>query len=624
MENYPREDIFTPRFVKVWDPILDNKSKKIFPVIKGGVETTEREYSTTTYSNSSVTFNVIPPNQTTFVSRRFLLKCPVTVTINPSVSNTVENLWQAGYIAFRQFPLHSVIKSIEIAINGQSTTLNINDFIKPLLLYHNNARDLNERNFSMTPALRDQSNAYDMLAPFSGTPAILNPLNQIGDSIFDNHARGSFPVEVTPGTAQTATVVTATLCEELLVSPLLFGGVEDQGFIGIQKIDINITWDSSLLERMISQTDYTVDDPASTYGVERIDVDIGQPSLLFRYVTPPIDMPIPRYIQYNYNQIQRYPKDFAEVTDADDHQYVSDNIQLNAIPRFLYIYLRDTNATRDFKTADSYMAIKKIQINWNNSNALLANATQFQLYDICRKNGVDLNWAEWSGLNMPYVPKVGDPIDVTGLGSVLCLEFGTDIGLREDECPGLIGTYNLQITITAANVRGENMTPALYMVTIIPGVFTIYDNSASKRIGVISRNEVLRSATDNQLDYYDLQKNLMSGGGTLKKFKKWYKKKGRKILGKVGKGAKTAFPELAPGIDTALKVSDMIIKPKGSGGVMMGAKGYHHKRKSRTRKKSSGGRKRKVGRPKKKRGGMSKSHKKPGRKRKVGRPKKKR
>ena len=34
--------------------------------------------------------------------------------------------------------------------------------------------------------------------------------------------------------------------EELFLSPLVFGGGQDQGFIGLQNIDINITWDANL------------------------------------------------------------------------------------------------------------------------------------------------------------------------------------------------------------------------------------------------------------------------------------------------------------------------------------------------------------------------------------------
>ena len=32
----------------------------------------------------------------------------------------------------------------------------------------------------------------------------------------------------------------------------------------------------------------------------------GAPSMLFKYVTPPVGYSIPRSVQYNYNEINRY------------------------------------------------------------------------------------------------------------------------------------------------------------------------------------------------------------------------------------------------------------------------------------------------------------------------------
>ena len=575
MESYPREDIFTPKFVRVYDPILDNQPKKVFPILKGGVETTERVYSSTSFSSTSVSFNVIPPNQTTFVSRRFLLKCQLTIFLaGTNLGTNIQGTFQPGRNSLRQFPLHSVMKTIDLSINGQSTTLNMNDFIKPLLLYHNNQRDLNEREMSLSPGLRDKNQVMGALFQTQ-----INPMAKFGNGdVCGCNPRGAFPLSISNANKQSTLVV--ELVEELLISPLLFGGVEDQGFIGIQKIDINITWDSGKLQRVFtSESSWSANTDASvTIDEANTVVTFSKaPELLFRYVTPPIDMPIPRYIQYSYNQIQRYPKDLEKTADySGGNSYpapgsvtsklaVSDNIQLNAIPRFLYIYIRRNNSERGMFNTDSYFEITQLQVNWNNSNALLANASQQQLYDISRKNGCDLPWLEWSAQPSHNIDSNGAAPNNTikywcGLGSVMCLEFGTDIGLREDEAPGLIGTYNLQVTVNYKNrnATAAPFTPTLYLVTVIPGIFTIYDNSASKRIGVFSRDDVLRSRPDSQLDYYDLQKNLMSGGLSFKKFKRWYKKKGSKLANMAGNIAKGLLPVGKHSyVDKALKAANI-------------------------------------------------------------------
>ena len=177
-----------------------------------------------------------------------------------------------------------------------------------------------------------------------------------------------------------------------------------------------------------------------------------------------------------------------------------------------------------------FFGIDRLTINWNNENALLSNASQEKLYDISRKNGINCSWSEFSGLNSMFqvAPAQNVPDVIRGCGSVVCLEFGTDIGLREYECPGLIGTYNLQITASVRNLRSVDLSvggagATLYMVTVNPGIFTIYDNAANKRIGVVNRQEAFAAERMPGYDYYDLERHLMSGGFKFKP-KKWLRK----------------------------------------------------------------------------------------------------
>ncbi len=533
------ESMFKPEEVAIYDPIISGRPKELFPVLKGGVETTERTFTSSTFSNSSTQFSVPPPNPSTFVSRRFMLKQPVTITITGTTTDNVL-IYQTGYSGFRQSPLASIMQTLDVVLNGQSVSLNMNDVIKPLLLYHNNERDLNERELSMSPLLRDQSQQYADLTTSNRNPlegyATTGPRAAQGRGAF---SYDTFDVSGGPDTV----VITATLTEELYLSPLLFGGVRDQGFIGLQKIDLNFTWDNNL-DKIWSHTLADTEDD----GTYAIDVVLEAPSILFRYVTPPLNFVMPPFMQYSYNEIQRYPtSQGALASGASFSQMASSNIQLNSIPRYIYLFARERNADFTFDATDSYMGIDKCQINWNNNNALLSNATVQQLYDISRKNGVDLAWNEWSAI--PSFSTLGNGVkEISGIGGVLCLEFGTDIGLREDEAPGMIGTYNLQVVLDITNRSDHEQDITMYIITIIPGIFSIYQNSASKRIGLLSKSDVINAKTKGGLGYYDLQKGLKSGG---------FKKKAlggkigwRGVLRKATKVAKLAAPAVAfiPGI----------------------------------------------------------------------------
>jgi hypothetical protein len=537
--DYSSQDQFKPDFYKVKDPILDYEPKLKFPVIKGGVQTTERAFPSTTYSNTSIQFSTPPPSPNVFVSRKVLLKVPVQIAINinnaPVGGATGATL--VGYDALRQAPLHSIIKSMDVTINGQSSTLDVNDVVHPLLLYHDNDRMLTGREYSTSPFQRDVTQQYLDLQSVGAAgaqvdPSIANPLNALvfGGQLNGTHPRGVFPGQSVffdngggAGANRPRSVMNYTLCEELMISPLLYGGVEDQGFYGIQSFEVNINLDSAKLNRIWSRVVGTIGGVANSHpkgpdNVTTITVTIlPTPELLFRYSSPPLNMSIPRSLQYSYNNIRRYIKGNNGINLAVDasNDFISDNIQLNCIPRFLYIFARKKLSDKTYLDTDSYLGIENITVNWNNQNALLSNASKQQLYDISRKNGCVLSWWGWSadpdleppgGLAAAMVTK-------SGLGSVLCLEFGTDIALYEDEAPGLIGTYNLQVQANCTNRSSAVIGNIDFvMITITPGCFTIYDNAASKRIGVLSKQDILTAQEIAGMDYEQLQQGLMSGG----------------------------------------------------------------------------------------------------------------
>jgi len=638
-------DLFTPVTAAVYDPIIKIDERATYPIIKGGNETTLRQFTTNSASNSSVQFSVPPPNPGTFVSRRFKLKQPVSITFNLQLQgyagpalNNIQGL-TSGRSAFRQYPLASIMKTLNVAINGSTISLPVNDVIKPLLLFHNNNRNLEAREMSTSPGMRDQTQDYTQL---SNGPAVKNPLGTFGDSTFrEGGGRGGFPytsftnLGTLSATGALQVSLEAELVEELFLSPLVFGGGDDQGFIGVQAIDINIAWDPNLAKIWSHdpQSEILAGGLFYPFSIESMVVDLaaanGLPSMLFTYVTPPRNMRIPRSLQYYYNDVDRYETVIGTANFNGAYQtMISNNLQLNSIPRFLYIFVKrntqgQATAHQATSSCDAYASLQNLRINWNNKNTLLSNATREQLYEMSRKNGVDLSWGEWSAEdsfmtynNTNHPTSAVDNINcVYGLGSVICIEFGTDIGLDDGEAPGLIGTYNLQVQVDWQwKSRSYTSTGAiaqaqisLFLVTVTPGIFTIYDNAASQRIGVLSKDQISRSGAKVGLDYKDTQENLMSGGMKFRKAVKMARRKGMKRH----HSKKPVLDAMAQGV-----LAGMGARKKSS--AMEGLIGGRRRRRRRKplmaagrrrkplvaggrRRKAVGGRKRKVGRPKKKR-----------------------
>jgi len=495
------------RTVRVLDPITDINQRTMYTILQGGNEVSYKTVTSTSYSNSSAQFTAPPPSPGVIVDRKIWLKMPVKIEFNGESGGIGQGLLQSGFDAFRAYPLAQMTNVLNVMINNTSVSINLNDSIGALLRYHNTTMT-KEYEYSMTPTHMDESQNYDDLVN-----TIRNPLGYYGDSNGgDVEGRGSFPYRVFTNTATNA-VVEADLCEPLFLSPLLFGHGDRKGFVGVQNFTFTFTWDSNL-ERIWSHA-------PSSGSIYTINVTLGQPQLLFKYITPKQLTMIPRSIEYDYNIVNRYPTNSGSFNIEEVRTIQSQNIQLQSIPKRVYIYARVSNSSRGYQDCDTYLAIQNINVNWNNRSGLLSSATQQDLYNISKNNGVDMSWNQWSG-GPSYFYSGSDIIPIGTIGSVLCLQFGRDIGLSDLEAPGLDGTYQFQFNVTLKNVNQAQPISdvTLYAVVISQGVFTVLDNRAISQIGVITRQDILDSKDSPFVDYNDIM--YMNGYGNffgdLKKF----------------------------------------------------------------------------------------------------------
>ena len=481
--------------VSVKAPLIKVNEKRKFPVLKGGAQISYKPVISSSYSNSSMQFTAPPPSPSIFVDRRIHLKVPVTIDFT-GTAPVGQNLIQSGFDAFRAYPLSSIINTLTATINNNASTINMSDVIQPLLRY-NTGRDLAQGKYSTTPSMMDKYQRYE-----SGDQTTINPLAQYAENTYQT-PRGGFPMTINSNTNTTASV-SAVLTEPLFLSPLLFGQKDRSGFIGVQTMDFNFTFDSNL-GRIWSHSD------GSGSTLITVTVTIGQPTLLFKYVTPDPLSVIPKSVVYSYYDVQRYPTDAnTPITSGSTATFSSANIQVQSIPRRMYIFARQRNADRTFNSTDTFFSLENISINWNNRAGLLSSASKEDLYLMSKKNGFDGSYAEWSG--GPVIREIGASSQKFGtVGSVFCVEFGTDIGLGALETPGMLGTYQLQYNATFKNVNQvDTIIPTLYTIIISEGTFTIQENRSIAQIGVVSKQDVLDAELAPEVEYDSLDE--MYGG----------------------------------------------------------------------------------------------------------------
>ena len=532
--------------IRVIDPITDVTKINAYAILQGGNRISYKAFNTTSVSNSSIQFSCPPPSGNIIVDRRVFLMLPVrltmtgTVVTNNGAYTPATSLVNAGFDAPRAFPLGGSIDTLSATINNDSVNINISDIIHAMTHYNIDSK-LHAREYSQTPNYYDQSYNYSDL--FGATR---NPLGFWASGIEGNDIqRGAFPytivqnATVTPATGAgtvATTIVDMLICEPIWLSPFFFGNAafDDQGFYNVNSMDFNFTFINSGMRMWSHNAISHVQDSGTgnfvTTNITNIQMSFNQfspsfsynqvvPQVLFKYITPnlisypTLSPTMPN--SYQYFDVLRYPTDFPAITYASGaQQFPSNNIQLSSIPRKMYAYIRPNNSVLRNRCdiTDSYYAINQVAIQWANASVLLSSASQQQLYLTNVKNNYSGSWNEWAALgtyNSVFPPTAGAAQYGQG-GGPLCFEFGTDIELEPDQAPGMLGQFQIQVNIQAANKnpggQWDTLPVTMYLVFVMEGTFVIPAlGAATHMLGVISKNDILDAQTRPAVTYRNIE-----------------------------------------------------------------------------------------------------------------------
>lgn len=511
--------------VCVYDPRVMLNKHRTYAVLKGGSQTSWKAYTTTSISSSSLNFSCPPPSGNIIVDRKIYLYLPVRLSFT-GITSGPGFLLANGRDAPRAFPIASSIDTLSATINNQSVNINIADIIQALMHY-NTDTELKEGDYSTTPTYQDQSQNYSDL--WNSTR---NPLGSYADTSDGSQmGRGGFPFIIVANPAcDGATPVTAIIdvafCEPIFLSPFYFGKQNGCGFYNVNTMDFNFTFLGQMANRMWSHDirtigsaiTSTITSSTAVFGgvaggpTSAFPNNLGnKPQMLFQYITPQETMIIPSNmpITYPYFDILRFPTDLGTINTGVNGVYASNNIQLNSVPRRMYVFIRENNSdlySNPSKT-DTFFQINTLSIQFLNSSGLLASMSMNQIFQMCRMNHCQQSWTQWSGGPVQSAAGVSFNTATFGTqGSVVCIEFATNIGLPSLMAPGILSQCQLQINVGATNVAGRNVNATLYIVPVLEGTFTIQSmGQASTNIGVITPTDVLDCQEMAGVNYAEVQ-----------------------------------------------------------------------------------------------------------------------
>lgn len=383
-------------------------------------------------------------SEQTLIDRRILMrnKWVYRITGTPAVGQYLVNLGSSDALA--PFPCNQSFTTVQSTINNNTVNCNVQDVIN-FLIRSNDVRELQAFN-GMAP------NAFDTYQKYSD--ALLSNNNPNGDyaQTADNdlQPRGAFGNVAVSGntvgdgaTAKTVDITFETI-EPVMVSPWTWANSQanSQAIYGVTNLNFVFNIDSTG-KRLFRSGNSTA---FATYGIQQV----VESELWFHFLTPhPSDLMSARNC-VPYYEVPRYTQQVTVPASSTGNVISSQNFQLNMVPDKLAIFVRPVISQQTPKTADYMLPIKKIAINWNNQSGLLASASPFHLYQYSRKAGSNQNWAEFYGAAKKATPAGGDATNVYTSGSLLMIDFATDLQLTEDwYAPGSIGKSLKNIQCTA-------------------------------------------------------------------------------------------------------------------------------------------------------------------------------
>lgn len=444
---------------------IDNVSEMNVVVSQGAQRITQYITPADGVSTQQSNFNFQPPSTKIILDRFFQIRARVKLV-------AVGGTFDLGVAtALRQVPLASLMKNLNIELNGGSINDNVSRRIHEILKFNNDERARN-RYLNKTASMPDQFINYGDWQLYGSNR---NPLADYGE-VGVEQSRGGFPfvsaVETAPGSKKYTEIV-YDLTEPLFLSPLSTGLEEypDPGFVNVNNVSVNIQYITNL-NYILSHVNLGLNTLSGvTVTFER------PPELIINYLTPDANYPLPLVQVMSYHKWIDSNTNIGFIPGNNTFRAISNTLKLNQIPRSLLLYVKRNEASQTFLTSDAYARIDSINILWNNENALLSSYSRQGLFDICKRNGSNQLWSQYEKYQ----------------GSVFRLEFGTDIGLASGLSPSTMGQFTIQVELNCTNLDSAAVNYDFNMALLLEGSLELSENSLAQNLGLLTVQDVVNA-----------------------------------------------------------------------------------------------------------------------------------
>lgn len=554
------------KILQIKDKRLSPKMINEYGVVCGGKEMTTRTFQSNSYNTSQVVTVCNPSNRDSVTDLHIYQDLNITLTIVPnggvggcsgvvfvngvaqnpsepitnavlSTTNTSGANSQAAvvinnYDCIRAYPISQMVKTLTVDVANDTFKTGLSDYSSILQRFDDTFAE--ESSQSGEPTMSDYFQTFK-LAEASNR----NPFSVYGDNSYQD-TRNSFPINIITNNS-TIAVVNFTISEPIMMSPFLFQ--KDSHAVGLTDVDTLTITDvfANNFNRCWCH------DPTSPTGAVTISSVLNGAFARLTFIKPQQNMPKLPIYTFPYYEPKYYT---TSITTGNTNNVLnpgqslvatSNNMQLSSIPNKIYIYARQLDANLDFTQPDVFSSIYYMNFIWDGRAGVFSELKQKDLYNLSVKNGYCSTFAQWAGQQNQH-------------GAVFCCIPGIDFPLAEDECPGLIGSYNFQFDIGITNISPLPITYQLNIVAVSEGYVKVDHGNVSHRLGFLSKQDVMRAEPSDLTYEYS---TLVIGGSLWDTLKNWGKSAFNAVRKAIDSGAlnKVASflpPQYQAGVQSAL------------------------------------------------------------------------
>lgn len=457
-----------PEVRTVINPITALEDVQTISLVESAKDMQVQRYVANSVSNNSLVWNINIPSQVV-IDRSFLLEVPFTFTFSGSAGSG--SIYAAGADAVRCLPVQQLIQNATLSINGQSTSINLNQLIYGAWALMGD----NEKALFNGSGFQDNYTEYGTSANVNNNPLGTYAVCGYGAQLSRGSLNGSFTVV---SNTTTSCTITGTLYENLtLLSPLLAGPNADlqKGLYGVNTLSLTLSLANSstftpFWSHYVSGTSTTITSSSLTIGANT--------TLSVKTFTPPYYPSPEKSFLYSYFQMTPYVTNGGSLASAASTTLTSNVISVDVVPSKILVWARIAESARTYSTPDTFCAITNLSVTYNNRSSIMSNLSQYNLFEMARNNGVNMSWIEFSKYK----------------GSVIAIDVGKDIGVNPDQSPGVCSKVQFSVQATFTNQAAATLAAvSLYVIPVLPGYCRIGGGTCSFGVGLLTPEEAMAS-----------------------------------------------------------------------------------------------------------------------------------